>query len=80
MNERGIIGRGVNEEPTYHSIISEFEASLACFKTLDKIEEHCKKFLSALKAVGGATAAKATELREEWVKAVKAKFGFELKI
>ena len=48
MYARGIIGKGVNEEPTYSAIISEFEAGLGCYKTVAVVEEHCKKFQKQL--------------------------------
>ena len=71
MFTRGIIGKGVNEEPTYHAIISEFEAGLGCYETVAEVEEHCKKFLSALEAVGGGAAIKAKQLRLKWIQGVK---------
>ena len=80
MFTRGIIGRGVNEKPTYNAIISEFEAGLGCFKIVAKVEEHCKKFLSALEAVGGGATIEANELREGWIQKVKASLNYQLKI
>ena len=80
MYARGIIGKGVNEEPTYNAIISEFEAGLGCYKTVAVIEEHCKKFLSALEAVGGGAAIKANELKEEWIKMVETNLNYKLEI
>lgn len=80
MYHAKIISRGVNDEPTFNSIIHEFDSSLGCFSTLAKVEDHCKKFLSALESAGGDPAVKAATLREEWMKVVKAKFGFELNI
>ena len=77
MYARGIIGKGVNEEPTYNAIISEFEAGLGCYTTVADIEEHCTKFLSALEAVGGSIAIKAKQLREGWIQGVK---DYQLKI
>ena len=77
MNASGIISKVVNEEPTYHAIISEFEAGLGCYTTVADIEEHCKKFLSALEAVGGSIAIKAKQLREGWIQGVK---DYQLKI
>ena len=72
MFTRGIIGRGVNEKPKYNAIISEFEAGLGCYETVAEVEEHCKKFLSALEAVGGSAAIKAKQLRLKWIQGVKA--------
>ena len=80
MFTRGIIGIGVNEEPTYNAIISEFEAGLGCYKTVAEVEEHCKKFLSALEAVKGGVAIKANELKEEWIKMVETNLNYKLKI
>ena len=80
MFTRGIIGKGVNEEPTYNAIISEFEAGLGCYKTVAVVEEHCKKFLSALKEVGGGAAIKANELKEEWIKMVETNLNYKLEI
>ena len=71
MNASGIISKVVNEEPSYHAIISEFENSLGCYRTVADVEEHCKKFLSALEAVGGSTATRAKQLREGWIQGVK---------
>ena len=80
MYARGIIGKGVNEEPTYNAIISEFEAGLGCYKTVAVVEEHCKKFLSALKEVEGGVAIKANELKEEWIKMVETNLNYKLEI
>ena len=80
MNARGIIGIGVNEEPTYHAIIHDFEAGLGCYKTVAEVEEHCKKFLSALEEVGGGVAIKANELKEGWIEGVEANLNYKLKI
>ena len=80
MYAREIIGKGVNEEPTYNAIISEFEAGLGCYKTVAEVEEHCKKFLSALEAVGGGVAIKAKQLREGWIEGVEANLNYKLKI
>ena len=80
MFTNGIIGKGVNEEPTYNAIISEFEAGLGCYKTVAVVEEHCKKFLSALEEVGGGVAIKAKQLREGWIEGVEANLNYKLKI
>ena len=80
MFTRGIIGRGVNEEPTYNAIISEFENSFDCYETVAEVEEHCKKFLLALEAVGGGAASKAKQLRKKWIQGVKASLNYQLKI
>ena len=80
MYARGIIGIGVNEEPTYNAIISEFEAGLGCYTTVAKVEEHCKKFLSALEAVGGGAAIKAKQLREGWIKMAETNLNYKLEI
>ena len=80
MFTRGIIGKGVNEEPTYNAIISEFEAGLGCYKRVAEVEEHCKKFLSALEEVGGGVAIKAKQLREGWIEGVEANLNYKLKI
>ena len=71
MYARDIIGKGVNEEPTYNEMISEFENSLDCYETVAEVEELCKKFLSALEEVGGSTATRAKQLREGWIQGVK---------
>ena len=73
MKTRGIIGKGVNNDPTYHAIISEFETGLSSYTTVAEVEEHCKKFLSALEEVGGGAAIKAKQLRKGWIGGVEAK-------
>ena len=80
MYARGIIGIGVNEEPSYHAIIKEFEVVLSSYTTVADVEEHCKKFLSALKEVGGGVAIKAKQLREGWIEGVEAKLNYKLEI
>ena len=80
MFTNGIIGKGVNEEPTYNAIISEFEAGLSSYTTVAEVEEHCKQFLSALEAVGGGAAIKAKQLREGWIEGVETNLNYQLKI
>ena len=80
MKTRGIIGKGVNNDPTYHAIISEFETGLGCYETVADVEEHCKKFLSALEEVGGGAAIKAKQLREGWIKGVEANLNYKLEM
>ena len=80
MYARGIIGIGVNEEPNYNAIINEFEAGLGSYTTVADVEEHCKKFLSALEEVGGGVAIKAKQLRQGWIEGVEANLNYKLKI
>ena len=80
MKTRGIIGKGVNNDPTYHAIISEFETGLGCYTTVAEVEEHCKKFLSALEEVGGGVAIKAKQLRQGWIEGVETNLNYKLKI
>ena len=80
MKANGIIGIGVNEEPSYNDIIMEFEVGLGCYTTVADVEEHCKMFLSALEEVGGGVAIKAKQLRQGWIEGVEANLNYKLKV
>ena len=75
--QSGIIDDAVISNPTYHSIIGNFTAALPVLTTIDAIEEHCQKFIDALRELGGAGAMGcADKLRDGWKETAKS-HGYE---
>ena len=68
-----IIGRAVQREPTYESIIGSFINGMKLKDDISDIEEHCIKFLTALSSVGGPVADASDMIKEKWMKAVREK-------
>ena len=54
------------DNPLYSDIQQEFISYLECLEKKQEIEEHCKVFLSALRAVGGPMRRVAEQIRQEW--------------
>ena len=68
-----IIGRAVQREPTYESIIGSFINGMKLKNDISDIEEHCVKFLTALSSVGGPVADASDMIKKKWMKAVREK-------
>ena len=68
-----IIGRAVQREPTYESIIGSFINGMKLKDDISDIEEHCVKFLTALSSVGGPVSDASDMIKKKWMKAVREK-------
>ena len=68
-----IIGRAVQREPTYESIIGSFINGMKLKDDISDIEEHCVKFLTALSGVGGPVADASDMIKKKWMEAVREK-------
>ena len=77
LRQAGIANRSITHNPTYHDIIdTAFIGTLNVLTTIDDIEEHCQKFIDALRELGGKGATGcADKLRSGWVSAAE-KHGF----
>ena len=75
-----IIGRAVQREPTYESIIGSFINGMKLKDDISDIEEHCVKFLTALSDVGGPVADASDMIKKKWLKAVREKYTVGLNI
>ena len=73
--ELKIISRPVKNDPSYNSIIGEFEGGLMFISSFIEIKEHCRNFLSGLKFVGGGLANAADTLKQSWNAAIQRKWG-----
>ena len=72
LRQAGITDRAITRNPTYHDIIDAFTGTLRVLTTIDDIEEHCQKFIDALRELGGKGARRCADmLREEWRTAAK---------
>ena len=75
-----IINKAVKKAPTYDAIIDSFVNGMKLRNEMSGVKEHCKKFLKALSNVGGSVADAAVMIETEWIKVVKVKYGFDLKL
>ena len=73
-----IITREVQRSPSYDAIISSFESGMRFNYTKADLEEHCKKFLTALTNVGGPLANVAKMIQQEWIRSVNQQLRIEL--
>ena len=76
--QAGIISRDVQRSPTYDAIIDQFVAGMKFKRTQRDLEEHCKKFITALTKVGGPVKDAALMIQQEWIDIVKTELGIEL--
>jgi translation elongation factor EF-1beta len=72
-----LISRPIRRSPSYKSIVNEIESILDCNRTVEELQDTCKKFLKAFKKVEGAASNVATTLEKEWNVAIKEKFYFD---
>ena len=62
-----IITRDVFKSPSYDAIIGQFEAGMDIARTWRDLNEHCKKFITALTNVGGPVKDAALMIQQEWI-------------
>ena len=55
----------------YGSIVESFKTQMDLLHTLNDLEDHCRKFLNALKEVGGPLEKVAEKLEKSWMDNVK---------
>uniref|UniRef100_A0A1X7T9B2 Protein kinase domain-containing protein n=1 Tax=Amphimedon queenslandica TaxID=400682 RepID=A0A1X7T9B2_AMPQE len=67
LNAVNIIGKAVQREPTYESIIGSFINGMKLKDNYYDIEEHCVKFLTALSGVGGPVAEASDMIKKKWM-------------
>ena len=70
-----IITRDVQRSPSYDAIISQFKAEMNIKCTWRDLEEHCKKFITALTNVGGPVKIAALMIQQEWIDIVNRELG-----
>ena len=64
--QAGIITRDVQKSPSYDDIIGQFVSGMKFKHTQRDLEEHCKKFITALTNVGGPVKDAALMIQQEW--------------
>ena len=65
--QAGIISHDVLKSPSYNTIIDQFVGGMNFIGTQRDLEEHCKKFITALTNVGGPVKAAALMIQQEWI-------------
>ena len=80
MFAEGLISQPCKDDPTYDSVIGEFESGLQFKTSVDELEKHCQSFLTSLSNQGGPVQGAAGRLAEEWKKNVKEEFGISLNL
>ena len=66
MYSKGLISEVVKDNPTYDSMIREFEAGLQFLESVSELENHCQLFLKCLSIQGGPAAGAAKALAKDW--------------
>ena len=80
MFSEGLISQPCKDEPTYDSVIGEFENGMQFKTSVEKLEKHCQSFLNSLSIQRGPVEEAAKLLSEEWKKNVKEEFGILLNL
>lgn len=75
---KGVIAKAVKNNPTYNSVINEFEAGLKFQKNPSEIEEYCKLLLESLSSQRGAAKHAAKSLKDKWKDTIEKEFGITL--
>ena len=75
-----IITSDVQKSPSYDAIINQFVSGMKFKRTQRNLEEHCKKFITALTNVGGPVKDAALMIQEDWIDIVKRELGIELQL
>ena len=66
MYSKGLISEAVKDNPTYDSMIREFEAGLQFLESVSEVENHCQLFLECLSSQGGPAVGAAKVLAKDW--------------
>ena len=66
MYSKGLISEAVKDNPTYDSMIREFEAGLQFLQSVPELENHCQLFLKCLSIQGGPVEIAAKTLANDW--------------
>ena len=66
--------------PSYDVIISQFVGGTKFKHAQRDLEEHCKKFITALTNVGGPVKHAAVMIQQDWIDIVKRELGVELQL
>ena len=74
MFSEGLISQPCKDDPTYDSVISEFENGMQWKTSVKELEKHCQSFLTCLTIQGGPVQGAAIYFAEEWKKNVKEEF------
>ena len=66
MYSKELISEAVKDNPTYESIIREFEVGLQFLESASELENHCQLFLKCLSIQGGPVTGAARALTKDW--------------
>ena len=80
MFSKGLISQPCKDDPTYDSVIGEFENGMQWRTSVEELEKHCQSFLNSLSIQGGPVQGAAIRLAEEWKKNVKEELGVPLSL
>ena len=80
MYSKGLISETVKDNPTYDSMIREFEAGLQFLESVSELENHCQLFLKCLSSQGGPVVGAAKVLAKDWNEEVNKNCGILLNL
>lgn len=66
MFEAGLITIDLRDNPVYNEIEEHFNLLLEFLDSKEAFESHCKKFIHALRSLGGSMEMVADRLRDHW--------------
>ena len=80
MFSAGLISNSVKDQQSFEDIISDFYNGFVFMKTIPQVEEHCKKFFSALHRLGGPFSLAGNAIKQSVLQMVDDKLGLSISL
>ena len=74
----GIISDEVKRNPSAISILQDFHTGFAFMKTIEKVEQHCRKFFGVFNKIGGPFTIAGNSLKQDIAENVSRRCGFKI--
>ena len=74
----GIISDEVQRNPSTNSILQDFYTGFAFMNTIEKVEQHCKKFFSIFDKMGGPFTIAGNSLKQDIAESISRNFDFNI--
>ena len=80
MFEEGLITIDLRDDPVYNEIEEHFNLLLEFLSCKEDFEDHCKKFIQALRSLRGSMEVVADRLRDDWREKVNRELHIDLNL
>ena len=74
----GIISDEVQRNPSTNSILQDFYTGFAFMNTIEKVEQHCRKFFSVFNKIGGPFTIAGNSLKHDIGESISRNFDFNI--